>query len=72
MDNLNFWFIKLCDIGKSSRAATNRDRVLSSGMFSDPLSTVLALAPDCLPAAFDPFLARNRKAQSFIAPVTKK
>jgi hypothetical protein len=32
MDNLKFLFNKLCEIGRSSRAATRRDKVLSSGI----------------------------------------
>jgi len=36
MDNLNLRSSKLCEIGKSSRAATNRDNVLSSGISWSP------------------------------------
>jgi hypothetical protein len=32
MDNLKFLFNKLCEIWRSSRAATRRDKVLSSGI----------------------------------------
>jgi hypothetical protein len=32
MDNLKFLFNNLCETGRSSRAATSRDKVLSSGI----------------------------------------
>ncbi len=55
IDSLKFRSSKLCEIGKSSRAATSRDKVLSSGMsnrpsfelpasITDGLSALLALA----------------------------
>ena len=36
IESLNEWSSSLCETLRSSRAATNRDKVLSSGMFSAP------------------------------------
>jgi hypothetical protein len=47
IDSLKLRLSKLCEIGRSSRAATRRDKVLSSGMTSSPwfeLTPVVAIS----------------------------
>jgi hypothetical protein len=48
MDNLKLRSSKLCEIGKSSRAATSRDKVLSSGISNRPSFKLLAPTSDRL------------------------
>ncbi len=53
IDSLKLRSSKLCEIGKSSRAATSRDRVLSSGISNRPLVKLLATTPDRLLESLD-------------------
>jgi hypothetical protein len=46
MDSLKLRSSKLCEIGKSNRAATRRDRVLSSGISNRPSLRLAAPTPD--------------------------
>jgi len=51
MDSLKLRSSKLCEIGKSSRAATSRDKVLSSGISNRPSLKLLAPTLDRLLAS---------------------
>ncbi len=51
-------------MGKSSRAATNRDKVLSSGIFSCPLPELPSLMPTCLLESFPLALSKYNTERS--------